>query len=260
MARLINILTVIISLTFTSTAFGRDNTFIKVGDSISSSSYFLKGFGCGDQSLDGYSNLYKTIVKFRQRDVPSNGDNFCKHENSFSRNSIATGSGMRSPWAIDSGSLEAELKAIHPEYALIMFGTNDARDNRTISEYRATMQAIIYLCKSYKAKPILYTLPPRYDDLSLNDTVNSYNNQIHILSRQNNLPLINYSKEMKQRSLINGGLQDDRLHPNVFHVIDYDGDGWVIAHNAANLTKNALHYGANLRNLLTLQMLRKLER
>jgi lysophospholipase L1-like esterase len=233
----------------------RADTLAKAGDSISYYPSFLQGFGCGRAELGRWDELRSTVARFRRRTVGGES-NVCPRVNSFSRRSVATLSGSVSAWAIESGSLEAELSATRAAWLLVMFGTNDARYARTRAEYLASMNAIVDTALAHHATPILYTVPPRRDDPLLEARVESYNAGLVALARRRHLPLINFWRAMQDRMLT-----PDGIHLAVWgtefnggEVADGSTDR-VRAHRAARFTRGALRYGANARNLLTLETL-----
>jgi len=76
----------------------RPNVFIKVGDSITASGYFLTDFGCGIFNLGAHAELAPAIDYFRSVILPDTlvqGPNFarCPIHNSFTRQSLAAGIG-----------------------------------------------------------------------------------------------------------------------------------------------------------------------
>jgi hypothetical protein len=237
--------------------------FSKAGDSISYMDTFLQGFGCGPQKLGKYGFLRETINTFRK---PVKGNaNVCNKVNSFSRNSIATKKGMTISWVINSGSLKHELKIMHPNYVFVMFGTNDVSQKTPFDKYRASIQAIVDISLRYKTLPIFYTIPPRLDDLTLNSWVEGYNSIVYQVAQNDHVPIINFWRALQNPSVINKGIVGDGVHLNVFDVLydDYAGvidgsDLWRTSHQAVILTAEALRYGTNIRNFLTLQTLQKL--
>lgn len=249
-----------------SSGQARANVFAKAGDSISYAETFLQGFGCGSLELGRYAGLKETVDFFRQRRLSTGvTPGFCERENSFSRESVATRSGKTSLWPMEEPSvLEQELNATRPGWLLVMFGTNDARDAHTAEQYRDAMNAIITKSQARGAVPILYTVPPRLDDPVLNQRVEIYNSVLYQLSRSRHVPLINFWRAMQQPTMVNRGLIGDGVHLGVLDVV-YDQlgyvlggtSGWVSSHNATALTQEGLSYGANLRNLITLQTLKR---
>jgi hypothetical protein len=254
----------------------RANVFAKAGDSISTAETFLQGFGCGPLDLGRYPGLKGTVDFFRDRRLPPGNpapdgwpseisEPICSQENSFSRLSNATKSGMTSFWPMEEPSvLRQELDQTRPGWVLVMFGTNDARDGHTNEQYQAAMDAIITESKAHGATPILYTLPPRLDDPALNQRIEEYNRVLFRLSRARHLPLINFWRALHKPAIVNHGLVVDGIHLGAVDIA-YDTLGfvlgdlstWVTAHNAAELNARALAYGANIRNLITLQTLKR---
>lgn len=244
----------------------RRNVFAKAGDSISQAASFVQGYGCGAQRLGRHAELSSTIRAFRERRLTAGAEpSVCARPNSFARRSLATRGSQTSAWALNSGTLSAELDQTRPAWLMVMFGTNDARDGRSVAEYRASMAAIVNTALSRGTTPVLYTLPPRLDDPGLEARIEAYNGALAELARIRRLPLVNLWRALHERRVINLGLIADGIHLSVPGVAYDDAanvvDGsspYVVAHRAARLSRLALRYGANVRNLLTLRTLARL--
>src|SRR5262245_57265433 len=68
--------------------------FIKVGDSITSATYFFNDIGCGIEDLDDHGEVASTIRYFRETTFPSSyTESWCGVANSFSRTSVTADRG-----------------------------------------------------------------------------------------------------------------------------------------------------------------------
>jgi len=72
----------------------RPNVFMKVGDSITVSGFFLTEFGCGGGNLGAHGDLAGVIAYFREAALPERWNwARCDTQNSFTRRSVAAGIG-----------------------------------------------------------------------------------------------------------------------------------------------------------------------
>jgi len=255
----------------------RPHVFMKVGDSNSWFPTFLQGAGCGPWDLSGHPTLNDTVRWYRGgRLASSMTDLPCAVGNSFTRDSAATKSCENSAWPLSNlptplaGSLcntpppveceergtpiGCEARLLKPRLALVMIGTNDAGQAVAPSRFEGNLDAIVSALVSRSIVPVLSTLPPRIDTQGSSDRVLSLNARIARVARARHLPLLNLWRALTRRETVDQGLFPDGIHLNVF-------GGWGIGYWAGqsmDLSAEGLKYGANLRNLLTLQLLDRL--
>ena len=211
-----------------------DDLFIKVGDSITVSTSFLHCFAGSRVDLDGRDVLQPTLDTFLAGDAGGTTP--------FDRTSLAAGVGWSASAAL-AGSpspLDQEHAAVGPRFAIVMYGTNDvgfrgnetfARDIWTITDTMIDRGTI----------PLLSTIPPRDDSASADARVPIYNLAIRAIAQGRGVPLVDYHLELVP--LPSHGLAGDGVHPQAF------GGGSCV------LTAAGLAYGANVRNLITLEQL-----
>jgi hypothetical protein len=171
--------------------------------------------------------------------------------NSFTRNSIAAYPGRTASWATtgNPSPLQREINAINPQYALIMFGSNDiygidVNETWLIEEIVDDLLLIADSCADQGVVPILKSAPNKV----------GYSEQMFILSEY-----IRLAAEERQYPFIdvlaatwplpNHGQGSDGTH---FRYYDYNR--MCVFHT------EALNYGINMHNLITLQMLDDLYR
>ena len=53
------------------------------------------------------------------------------------------------------------LAQSRPEFAIVMYGTNDSKDSRSIDRAMANLSAVIDACAEFGTVPVLSTIPPR---------------------------------------------------------------------------------------------------
>jgi hypothetical protein len=155
-------------------------------------------------------------------------------------------------WGLDN--LARWLRALNPEAALVMFGTNDL-NGVDVGAYTATLEALIERCHDNGTVVLLNTIPPRsgYESKSAD-----YAEVVRGLARDRNLPLVDY-----HAAILSLRPQDwDGSQPEFSQYADYDvptliaRDGVHPSHpvayrndySAEALSKN----GFSLRNALVL--------
>lgn len=222
-------------------AFGNNpRTFIKVGDCMTDTPFFLIPIGDGDYDLGEYEGLQAVI------------DNFIDGElNSFSRTSQAAAGGFNtasildSMWAnpefCESGEtpLSCEFRIMQPSIALVMFGTNDVT-SLTEEQFNFFLRSVLAETIRSHTLPILSTFPqrPEFPDKTL-----LFNQIIVQAALDYDIPLINLWQALDP--LPNQGVDPE----DTTHMTEPE-DG-----RAANFTDENLQAGFTVRNLLSLQAL-----
>ena len=212
--------------------------FSKVGASATVSQSFLHCFDrvSSADELSGIEETWPTLESFR-----STG------ESSFSRESLSTTVGWTAARALrgEPSPLSQEIEAHLPGFAVVMYGTNDV-GYRNLNWYAENLWNLVETLADRGVIPILNTIMPRDDDAgSWAPLVREHNAVVRALAETYELPLIDYHREMQR--LPDHGLSRDLIHPSTFRR-----DG---RYAACAFSEEALTYGYNLRNWLTLQML-----
>jgi hypothetical protein len=232
--------------------------FAKVGDSISTSGFFLTGLGCGNANLGAFGELAPVIDYFRASGMePNNPQSACPEGNSFTRLSYATGIGWSAAQVLasmddppahcappDDTPLRCELQSIRPGLAVVMFGTNEAHQRASTSAFRSALSSILTELLDAGVVPVLSTIPHRLG--AANARVGAYNGVIIDVAGALQVPLVNYWRALQGPEMVRGGMELDGIHPNAF------------AHGAS-FSERGLRYGYNARNLVTLQALAKVK-
>ncbi len=213
----------------------------KIGDSITESASFLMDCGHGWYSVGARGDVESTIAYFSTRTLPGG-------ENSLARSSLCATAGWTALDALAGGDpaspLARELDAIHPQWAVVMYGTNDL-DHEDAAAFTVDLGHVVDLIESRVAVPILSTIPPRLDGATPGAQVAPYNAAIRALALARHLPLVDYWGALQAAP--GDGLSPDGIHPDVLN----GSDGCIF-------TTEGLMYGYNLRNLVTLTMLEEL--
>jgi len=242
-------------------AGNRPEVFAKVGDSITHGKYYLWDIGCKVEILARYQNLAPTIDFFRDTQFPQEyTTSWCGIANSFSRDTLAAANGWtaaepltRFPNPIsacpypDNNPLRCEFRLIRPSIALVMFGTNDVEENDP-KKFRKNLTAVLQEVLIAGVVPILSTIPPRLDDPAIGRRVAPYNLIIRDIAETLQVPLWNYWAVLTGPGMINQGMDRLGIHPSVYNGTD-----------STVFTSEALRYGFNQRNLMTVEILKRIQ-
>lgn len=220
--------------------------FMQVGDSISASDHFLDCFATAAVALGEHAALQPTLDYLLAGDAAGSTP--------FDRDSLAVKGGKTAAWCLDGAPspLNAEIAAIAPFTAVVMFGTNDsgyfAPDTaKMLRWYAGGMFELTDRLLAAGVLPILMTIPPRTNKPALGQLVPVVNAFLRGLAQGRQIPLVDYHREMA--ALPDQGLSGDGVHPNAL--------GWG---QACQLTPEGLQFGYNRRNLVTLRALDRVRR
>lgn len=237
---------------------GRAGVFARVGDSVSiafddgpSGSSFLN---CFDGILEGpvswdvnirlgaYTALSPTIDYFKATPLSSN-------TTSWSRIGHATRIGMTASWPMSGNPspINQELAAINPRYAVVLYGSNDigwgGEDEYPVADqaerYERNMRRLTDHLIDRGVVPILNTMPPDGDFFWMTPVFSAV---LRAIAQGRQVPLIDLYKALLDLGPPYG-LRSDRTHPS---QQDYNTCCWF---DPASLST----YGANVRNLITLE-------
>ena len=242
-----------------------ENTFAKVGDSITASESFLMDIGCSGENLVDYQSLQTTIDYFRVHQFPAkDGTGWCNVSNSFTANSPSAQSGWSANYALDSSWLYApyhdncpypydkpiacEFKLTRPSIVFIMFGTNDVVSAHT-SDFRLNLQQMVQISLDNGIIPVLSTIPSRTEDTIASRKVPIFNTIIMDVANKYHVPLWNYWLALQSPNMIHFGISSDNIHPNIY-----------LGNQSADFRSEGLRYGYNQRNLNALQILDSIRR
>jgi hypothetical protein len=157
-------------------------------------------------------------------------------------------------WA--HANVDAWLKALNPEVAVIMFGSNDVGE-MNMAEYESKFRAVVAQCLRHGTVVILTTPPPRHEQIEKSA---QFAEAVRKIAREEHLPLVDYAADILQRRPDDwdGALPQFKTSPGdeyqVPTLIARDGvhpsnpSKWVNDFSAEGLS----HNGYALRNYLTL--------
>ncbi|MFN5926801.1 MAG: SGNH/GDSL hydrolase family protein, partial [Roseiflexaceae bacterium] len=240
----------------------RATVFAKAGDSITASWSFLVDIGFNGANMAANTGLATTITYFRSTALgaPSiYGSGWCDVSNSFNAYSVSADSGWSADYALavlnplpsgctapNNTAFLCELKRKKPSIVLIMYGTNDVERYNNPATFTTQLTTMVQQSVAAGVIPVLSTIPPR---VGYSSRVLAYNNAIIAVAQAQQVPLWNYWLTFQSSDMVNGGLDGDGVHPNI-----YMGD------QGANFDTTALRYGYNQRNLTAVQVLDVLRR
>lgn len=240
---------------------GRPGVFARVGDSVSIGYAGVTGgtfLNCFDGILEGpvswdvnirlgaNSALSPTIAFFKTTTVQAG-------PSSFTRVSLATRVGQTASWPMTGSPsyVDQELAAIRPRYAVVLYGSNDilwgGLDAYPLADqaerYEKHMRLLTDHLITKGVIPLLNTMPPRNQPRYL-----TYSpvlaGVVRAIAQGRQIPLIDLQRQMMAMGSPYG-LLSDGTHPS--HD-DYNTCCWF---DPASLAR----YGANVRNLITLESL-----
>lgn len=216
-----------------------ENVLSRVGDSITRSTSFLNCFAGTRIDLAGRTELMATIDHFDAGGVGG--------VDPFSRVSLAATDGWSASAALaPPAPIDAEIAAVHPGYASLMFGTNDV-GFRSADAYAADMLTLADRLIAAGAIPVMSSIPPRDDSASADARVPLFNAIVRGIAQGRGVPFVDLHAALMP--LVNHGLlTSDHVHPNVF-----SGGGCIF-------TTEGLGYGHNQRNLLVITALDRARR
>ncbi|HEY5924732.1 MAG TPA: acyltransferase family protein [Kofleriaceae bacterium] len=212
--------------------------FAKVGDSITVADAFLRCFDGGTVELGAHSGLGSTISHFMAGNAAGSSP--------FARSSFAAQGGTTAQDALAGAPcpLDRELDAIAPRIAITMFGTNEARHDWSLDAFGTQLWTLVDREIARGVVPILSTIPANVGYPAADARIPTFNRVIRAIAQGRGVPLVDLHRELAP--LPNHGLSSDGLHPSVA-----PGGGCV-------LTADGLQYGYNVRNLITLEALARL--
>ncbi len=250
----------------TGLALGNEpDVFAKVGDSITESGSFLQDLACSEPAWGRWSALGDTRGYFGLHTFPGTYTSvWCGRANSFSRASAVAVSGWDAADALAApmhdppkgcaglSALACEYRLLHPSVALVMYGTNDL-ESFSADAYQANLAAIVERSLEAGVIPVLSTIPPRTDRRGRNRRVVRFNRRVLEVADDYRVPLWNYWRSLQGPRLVNHGVSDDGIHPNL-----YGGCEPPLGCRPIDFTRRGLRYGYNRRNLGALRVLDRL--
>jgi hypothetical protein len=220
-----------------------DDVFMKVGASSDVSAANLHCFATDEIDLDVHAALGATLDVFLAGEA---GDT-----TPFDRESLATQSGRSASWAIDGdpSPLVAEIDAVAPGLAFVHFGTNDmglaADPGAALPGFFVAMSTLLDTLESRGIVPIVVGLTHRIDSASSNRWIATYNEVLRAMAQARQIPFVDIWWATDP-------LPGHGLGPDGLHLESYAGGACVF-------TPEGLQHGYNVRNLVQLEALDRIE-
>ena len=215
----------------------------KIGDSITESGSFLFDCGFGWFDLGAHPELRATIDYFSAHQLADS-------RNSLNRQSECATAGWTTGDALAGGTsapIYRELAGAHPQWAIVMYGTNDM-DRSDLATFQTNMNRIVDIIEANGTVPVISTVPDRHDSTRAAALVPQFNAAIRTIATTRHIPLVDFNLALS--SLPSQGVSTDGIHPN-----SYQSNGDV---NACYFTNAALQFGYPMRSLTAIQMLDRL--
>lgn len=221
------------------------NVVAKIGASATENLNFLRCLGGSGVAWGEHGRLADTLAFFNEDDGRPGWTN------PFRRVSLSAKVGWHAGRAIRGRrpALSREVRAVDPQYAVVLYGTNDLGLRRPY-RYARNMRQVVHMLEVRGVIPIMTTIMPRDDSPRYDKRVGLYNAVVRSLAQARRLPLIDFHHALSR--LPDHGLARDGVHPRAMMV-----DGRP---RACVFTEDGLRHGHNLRNLLTLETLDQLRR
>ncbi len=240
------------------------NSFIKVGDSITVNSNFLTCFTAKPPyatmseadyvNLDKFAPLQKTINYFASCFASTTP---------FERVSLSAAGGTGSAYPLTGGDpsyLDQEATLFNPQFAVVMYGTNDIGDTEKVGPsgtpgtygshfggqgYPGTLLTLVDALIARGIVPLMTTIPPKTTSNEAKLFVPTFNAVVRGIAEARQVPLIDWNRELLKVTP-DYGLGADGTHPVYLDA------------QSCNLKPDLLvKYGFNIRNLITLQTLER---
>lgn len=211
---------------------GNDEAFMKVGDSITFSTDFLRCFA-------------NTPVAGAEADLEETRTFFTAA--SWARQSLASTVGWHTyqPYAGNPSPIAREIDVMRPAFAVVMLGTNDVYEG-TQPSYEANLTKVVKTLTDRGVIPILSTIPP-FRDRAQNAVVPSMNKVVRKVAATAGVPLMDF--HLALAGLPASGLSSDGVHPFAARTGACDFSSAI-----------AMNAGYNQRNLLALEALDRVRR
>ncbi|HET6426969.1 MAG TPA: SGNH/GDSL hydrolase family protein, partial [Phycisphaerae bacterium] len=98
-------------------------------------------------------------------------------------------------------NIDKYLEESKPEFAVVMYGTNDSKSPQAVEAAMANLSAVIDSCEKFGTVPILATIPPRGFDKDKQDGQAQFNAALVKLCRDRKTPISYCYEEMMTHDL-----------------------------------------------------------
>ena len=212
-----------------------NQVFMKVGDSITFADEFLRCFDGGTVNLADRAALQPTIHHYLGGSIDD--------ATPFMRASFSAYNGATSASLLEGSpsKLARELTASSARVGVTMIGTNDVRRGRSLDDLVTDLWTIVDAQLAAGTIPLLSSIPANSNDAWADVQIPRWNLAIRGLAQGRQVPFMDLHRALSP--LPNRGLSSDGVHPSVAPA------------GACVWTSDALQYGYNMRNLVTIESL-----
>jgi lysophospholipase L1-like esterase len=237
---------------------GREGVVLHVGDSITHANPYGQWATSGAGRSDDDRALLAWMHAGKNDD--SDGWYLARFDVPNAGRSHTAAGGLRADELLAGGraglpSLAEMLQKYQPQVVVLMIGTNDASQGRSVEDYSADARRAVDTILAASAIPIVSTIPPH---IGRQDLAKAYNEALRKLARERSLPLIDYEREILTRRPDdwNGTLLNkDDVHPTA----GTGGESGVKA-SSAPTDDNLKSSGYLLRGWLSVQKIGEVKR
>lgn len=237
---------------------GREGVVLHVGDSITHANPYGQWASHGEGRTDEDKALLAWMHAGKNDDT--DGWHLARFDVPSGGRSHTAAGGMTFSELLAGGraglpSLAELLKKYQPQIVVLMIGTNDASQGRSVEDYSQDAETAVKTIVASGAIPIVSTIPPHIGRMEL---AKSYNEALRKLAREQKLPLIDYEREILARRPDdwNGTLLNKNdVHPTA----GTGGEGGVKA-SSAPTDENLKSSGYLLRGWLSVKKIGEVKR
>jgi hypothetical protein len=217
-----------------------DDVFMKIGDSITGSIYYLLDIGNGPSWLGpDLEAPLRPLINTYLASILVDGSN------PFSRLSNCAQGGMTTADALGSINwIQIEVADIQPMYALMMYGTDDLAI-MSAATYESNLGKVVDLVEAFGVVLAVSTIPERPGLDNGVQIIQDFNDAIRRTAASRHLPLMDLHAGLA--TLPNQGIGDDNVHLTA----ELDADGGSLS---ADMSSVGRAYGYNFRNLVTIEL------
>lgn len=273
----------------------RPGVFAKVGDSNLIAYNAFYGLGAGTPVWSGHDELEPVMRRYRETELPPGPDLDPLHSppaadrrpwNSFTRCSGSAMLGIIAEhlvtppermeelphwWRCDpdrregESALETEIRLTRPLWCFIQVGSNGISYGRSPESTADGVADLVRRVRRLGSVPVVFTLPPQLNHVAVPgrwEFALETNRLICATAVRERTALFNQWLAMVTGDLVNHGLVE--FDGEIFDGLHLETVGGFkspqAVRRAVEFTPESLRYGANLRNLLVLRLLRDLDR
>ena len=217
------------------------NYFSKIGASATKSKSFMHCFDSNFVKFGQFNKLEETRQFFLSGNAGGSSP--------FKRESLCSVSGWSAFKALDGdpSPVKKEFNSVRPQYAFIMYGTNDMGFKKPF-RYAQNLLDLADFFLDRGSIPIFSNVMPRDDKPAMDLWVPRVNAIVKAVSQAKGVPFIDFHRELNKLS--NHGLAGDKLHPSSYKT--------KLGYRTCDFEKEGLKFGYNIRNLFSIQSIHRL--